>query len=185
MTIDELPDIVYHGTITTHKNSLLNGIDLKAGKNKTDFGKGFYTTTNLAEAQSLALKRAEMYESQAMIVTYSLNKDIVKSLNWLCLDTPTDKWHEFIYNNRLRTTISQFHNRSCYFDVVYGCVADGNIGYLTKFQNGDIISMDEFKLKNKPFKDYDQLSFHTKEAISALSIADINVIELKEGELVC
>lgn len=45
---------LYHGTLDIHVVSVLSGIDLRVCKHLRDFGRGFYTTTNLAKAQSWA-----------------------------------------------------------------------------------------------------------------------------------
>ena len=45
---------LYHGTLDVEVVSVLSGIDLRACKHLRDFGRGFYTTTNLSKAQSWA-----------------------------------------------------------------------------------------------------------------------------------
>ena len=51
-----LPDIYYHGTISTHVPSLMEGIMLDKNKGRPDFGKGFYLTSNLIEDNCSAKK---------------------------------------------------------------------------------------------------------------------------------
>lgn len=52
---------VYHGTISIHKESLKNGIDINRGFDSVDFGKGFYTTTNYQQAKLFAEINAKRY----------------------------------------------------------------------------------------------------------------------------
>src|SRR5712664_3432022 len=54
---------LYHGTVQAFLPSILAGIDLDQGRTHTDFGRGFYTTTWLRQAQSMAWRLAENRKS--------------------------------------------------------------------------------------------------------------------------
>lgn len=57
--IDNLPDKVYHGTISTYKDSLYSGIDINRCNDFVDFGRGFYTTTNYEQAKSFCIRNTK------------------------------------------------------------------------------------------------------------------------------
>lgn len=191
MTIDELPDIVYHGTISEFRESLLAGIDISKGYLSTDFGQGFYTTSNYEQAKSLASDKANIFNKRykqkksvsPMIIKYSLDKSILKDYKGLIFDSPDDKWKEFIYNNRVGDDflVSGYYNKNGRFHFVYGCVADSKITDMTKEIRKHIISYGDYVDKLKPLKSstYNQLSFHSNDIVKALSIINIEIIEGK------
>ena len=56
-----MPCVVYHGTLSIHKNSLVKGIDISRGYPSTDFGQGLYTTDNYDQAMDIAVGRTKAY----------------------------------------------------------------------------------------------------------------------------
>lgn len=190
-SIDSLPDIVYHGTISIYRDSLLAGIDVKVGFKSADFGQGFYTTSNFEQAKRLAFDRAKAYnkrhknesDAQPMILTYKINKSLLSKQKGLFFVSPDEKWKEFIYNNRVGIdfSVSKYYNKDGKYDYVYGCVADSNItemvGYIKRKQitYGDFVD----SLKALKQNDYDQLSFHTSNAVKVLDLIEIEIIEME------
>lgn len=49
----------YHGTIKRDGLAIEKNIDLSKARYRTDFGKGFYLTNNLKQAQQWAIGRAK------------------------------------------------------------------------------------------------------------------------------
>ncbi len=74
---------LYHGTIQAHLPSLLTEIDLSQGRERTDFGQGFYTTTWLRQAQSMAWRLAEYRKSPPVVVQYDVDREALASLDSL------------------------------------------------------------------------------------------------------
>lgn len=190
MTIDNLPDIVYHGTISIYKDSLLSGIDINRGYYSADFGQGFYTTGNYEQALRLARDRAKAYSKlnkttlvYPMVVSYNINKSELNSNSYkgLIFDSPDSKWKEFIYNNRAGKdfVVSAYHNLTHKYDYVYGCVADSNITGMTKQIRSKQITYGAFADDLKPLKvgHYNQLSFHSLKSIKILDFLNIEIIE--------
>lgn len=63
------PDItLYHGTTAPSADSILDRIVASELKDSADFGRGFYTTTNLVQAQSFASRRARRRPKHAAVV---------------------------------------------------------------------------------------------------------------------
>lgn len=191
MTIDELPNVVYHGTVSIHKDSLISGIDINKGYHSTDFGQGFYTTSNYEQAKALSVDKANIYNTRyaqkesanPMIINYNLDKALLKKFKGLIFDSPNDKWKEFIYNNRVGGDflVSEYYNKNGKYHYVYGCVADSKITDMTREVRSNIISYGDYIDKLKPLKnsEYNQLSFHSNEIVKALSIISIEIIEGK------
>lgn len=190
MTIDNLPNIVYHGTISIHKDSLLSGIDVNKGYYSADFGQGFYTTGNYEQALRLSKDRAKAYCKlnktilvYPMVITYNINKSELNSNEYkgLIFDFPDSKWKEFIYNNRVGKdfVVSKYHNLNHKYDYVYGCVADSNITDMTKQIRSKQITYGAFVDDLKPLKSeyYNQLSFHSLKSINILDFLNIEIIE--------
>ena len=77
--------ILYHGT-----NQIIQGIDLNKGRNRTDFGKGFYLGSNLDVAREWAKARA-VFSGAPIVMRYDLdvaNAEYQKLLN-------NDEWSEW------------------------------------------------------------------------------------------
>jgi hypothetical protein len=85
---------IYHGTISScAENIIQNGILLKKGKPRVDFGQGFYTTQSYDFAKSTAInktKKTNMHYGDNRVVPtilrYHMNEDMLKDLNVLRFD---------------------------------------------------------------------------------------------------
>lgn len=191
MTIEDLPDIVYHGTISKYKKKFEIGIDLQCGKKFVDFGKGFYTTFNYNQAETFAQKRADYQNDLPMVITYNINKSLLKELdcNFLSFDEKDDKWVEFVYNNRMNRNgvITDFHNKDNQYDIVYGCVADGAIAYYTRMAQKKQVDYNEFvkSIKYPQNDSYNQLSFHSEKSLKILTLSGIKIIHNDKEEILC
>lgn len=188
MTIDDLPNIVYHGTISKHKDSLMSGIDINKGYPSVDFGQGFYTTGSYEQALRLAKDRAKAHNRMnktdltfPMVISYSVDKNILNGCKGLIFDLPNEKWKEFIYNNRVGKDflISNYNNLKQKYAYVYGCVADSNITKITRQIKLSEINYGVFIDNLKPLKvgNYNQLSFHSDTSTKSLNFINIEIIE--------
>lgn len=166
LTLDELPDTVYHGTTTEHLHSLQN-IKVNFGRKDLDFGQGFYTTSTRNQAIEWAKGRVwNGYEP--LVLTYKINLGIMKSLKGIHFASAGDDWVKFIYQHRME----MFNPMNMTYDYVYGHTADGKTSILV----GDIRNgkkcYDDFKREIYPTECkifyYDQLFFRTEMSIIAL-----------------
>lgn len=112
--------ILYHGT-----DADFSVVDLKHAKDKKDFGKGFYTTTDINQAIALA-KNMQMRamingnpRAKAYVYAFKINREELKSLNSHNFQTASISWIDYILKNRY----SNFRNQPDY-DLVIGRVAD-------------------------------------------------------------
>lgn len=112
--------ILYHGTTADFST-----VDLKHCKDKKDFGKGFYTTTDINQAQNLAkrMKQTEMLRgnsyAKAYVYMFKIDKQILKQFNTHNFQTASISWIDYILKNRY----SEYRNQDD-FDLVIGKVAD-------------------------------------------------------------
>lgn len=187
---------IYHGTISScAENIIRNGIILKKGKPKVDFGQGFYTTTSYRFAQSTAKNKAEKtnirYGEECvipMVLKYSVNKELLKDLNTLRFYKEDVKWAQFIINNRngfeyMNNVGSHFHNLKQKFDVVIGAIADNQISLLAKelselnekVSYADLCSMKYSYHTN-------QVSFHTAKSLACIELVDCDIITTNKQE---
>lgn len=192
-SIDTLPDfdIVYHGTHSKHKDSLITGINVYKGYKSADFGQGFYTTSSYEQAKRLAYDRAKAYNkhhkeqppAQPMILKFRINKVKLSEYKGLIFDSPNERWKEFIFNNRVGIdfSVSKYYNKDGRYNFVYGCVADSNITNMVGDIKHQKITYGEFIDSLKALKqyEYDQLSFHTPDVVSALDLLEIEIIEME------
>ena len=186
MTIEDLPDIVYHGTISIYKDSLLTGIDVNRGYYSADFGQGFYTTGNYEQAKNIAISRTDTYlldhiEEKAvpMVITFKLDVMRLNEFKGIIFEKNSyNEWVEFVYNNRvgLSHIISNKHNLKGKYHYVYGFVADSSMSKMIREIRKNRITFGDFADNIKPLKcgQYNQLSFHSEEIVKLLSVSQID-----------
>jgi hypothetical protein len=144
------PDLIlYHGTDKTSALNIIgNKVDISNARANTDFGKGFYTTTNLNQAKVWANIRSQKTNGQTAIVKFTVDRSKLAKLDFLCFVRYKDEdFWKLIEHCRL----DELQNRIPKpYDVVFGPVVRGKPN------------------SKKVWIGYDQVSFHTKEAISLL-----------------
>ncbi|HEU4962616.1 MAG TPA: DUF3990 domain-containing protein [Bacilli bacterium] len=174
--------ICYHGTLRTHAESIMSRVNVKAGRLFTDFGQGFYLTTNYEQAKRWAVAKAR-YRSHAdgradeapVVVKIRLDTISLHQLSGCTFEVPNDRWAEFVYNCRKHGKANTlFHN----YDFVCGPLADGKFLPLFNKYDANRITFEEFHAGIKPInRDHNQLSLHTMEAISCIHQMEVERIE--------
>jgi len=158
---------LYHGSIFQVKHPIV-----AKGRNSTDFGKGFYTTTNFQQAQKWALRRqtAVGAETKAIVTTYEAADDLLRKneYNIKSFESPNKEWLSFVVSCRK----SLLHE----YDIVFGAVANDNI-YLTitMFESG-LLTAEETVQRLKVNEIFDQISFHSDKAIKELIFVESLVV---------
>jgi hypothetical protein len=115
---------VYHGTDNLSANAIrASGLDPNRFNSKTDFGKGFYVTTSLHQAQQWANQRCRpTAHLNPEVLEYQLLRDVIESLTHLAFIMDTIDYHEFVEYCRPGRANHGPHPRSIPYDVVYGPV---------------------------------------------------------------
>ena len=144
-----------------------------------DFGAGFYTTTNMEQAEDFAKKVGDRRETEKCYVSVYEVADfttIKKELSVLEFTKPSEKWLDFVFDNRAGK-----YNGDAY-DVIFGAVANDTIyRVLTAYEEG-IVGKQECIRQLKIRKLYNQMVFASERALSYLKF--IKSIEYEtEGTL--
>lgn len=155
--------ILYHGS-----NTDIEEIDLKRGRRGKDFGRGFYLSPDLHQAQQMADRTVDREESgKATVISYEFDDNVLQNpldLKIKIFEGYTAEWAEFVMTNRKNKSDKQAHN----YDIVYGPIADDKVGLqINRFQLR-YISMDELIRQlsfNRPTFQY---FFGTERAICLL-----------------
>jgi hypothetical protein len=148
------PLVLYHGTVDTHVPAILAGIDVLQGRDDTDFGRGFYTTTVEAQALAWAERLARrLPDMRPAVIRFDIDREAPVQLDCLWFvrgaRNVADYW-AFVAHCR---TGGAAHGRTVqdgWYDVVAGPVA-------------------AVWRQRRVQPNSDQVSFHTQEAANLLN----------------
>lgn len=186
------PKKVYHATVLEHYESIKNRILINRpdAKIKLDFGKGFYTTTILEQAEGRASELQEALRDpkkrtlrrldRGIVITFELNIEQLYNVNkenYTIFKEPDIEWAEFIVKNRTQKRHKLFNHN---YHWTYGPMADGSTPYLCEEYSKGFITphelMNGYYDKNReeeqrgisPYVDnYDQLVFHDETFVNS------------------
>lgn len=147
--------IVYHGTYAA-----IEKIDLTMSLDKRDFGRGFYTTTDMEQAKRWALNRHGKRGLDSLVLSYEIES--LEGLKIKRFRGANKSWLEFVALHRKRGGIN--HD----YDIVIGPVADDTVFTTINLFIEGIYTVEEALKRLKFWKNTDQVSFHTQRAISRL-----------------
>lgn len=160
--------IVYHGSnVEVREPHIIK-------PNRTlDFGNGFYTTTNLAQATDFARRvTGNRNNGIATVTVFDVNEtlafDICSALRFAAVD---DAWLDFVSDNRMGIYSGPE------YDLVFGPVANDDVyETLQLYINGAIsreYAMERLKVKEL----FNQLVFKTSKALSFLRFIKTEVVD--------
>ncbi len=155
--------ILYHGSNVEVKQPQL----LKLQR-ELDFGKGFYTTSDLKQAESWAKRTTKRRASGSAIVSvYQIDDAAFSMLSVLKFDLADQKWLEFVTDNRRGIPSSEN------WDIVIGPVAnDQTMPTLMLYLDGFYSEEETIKrLLTQNLKD--QYVFKTDSALSMLRFMEV------------
>jgi hypothetical protein len=148
--------VVYHGTTDAARASILSGVQVSLGHSKADFGKGFYTTTNLAQAKAWAVRMSDRRPGTLpLVIRFTLSRDALANL--------TSIW--FVRGDS---------NAVEFWSLVHHC-RTGGIDHARPVPPGwyDVavgrLSVSWRLRKIRPEPDWDQISFHTTNSENLLN----------------
>jgi len=153
---------LYHGsTVAVRKPSL------HLGRPNADFGKGFYSTGNLEQAERWAhIKQEREDAGHAVVSVYEFDESLLDSqiLNIRRFTGADEPWLCFVTDCR----------KPCphEYDLVQGPVANDNVFTTVNLFESGVLSAEAALLQLKAYKSYDQLSFHTIRVIDTLKFVD-------------
>ncbi len=161
---------LFHGsTIIVDKPKILNEQRL------LDFGKGFYTTTNQNQAERWATikkKRENDKNVKTLVTVYHIRKELFAEPGYKIkeFEKANAEWLDFVFANR-KGAIS--HD----YDITIGPVANDTLyATLTLYEAG-ILTKSETIDRLKVHKLFDQIAFHTNNALKEICFFDSYEIE--------
>jgi RHS repeat-associated protein len=146
----------YHGTTDIFEGNMKkNGINLSKQREFTDFGQGFYVTTNKVHAEQMAQRVVDRLHSEGItgvqpkVVKFSVPYEEFHGLNIVDFEAVTPEWQLFVYRNRNQRPL---HTN----DITAGPAARS---YTKK----------PSKVKAMDFPEYNQTVFHTEKSVQILN----------------
>ena len=159
---------LYHGsTVMVRRPSL------RPGRANTDFGKGFYTTTDFEQAARWArIRRERAGKGDAVVSVYEVDDDLLQhgDLHIMEYNGATEDWLNFVVNNRRKAPLHDY-------DIVLGPVANDNLyATISMYENGQL-SVEAAIVQLKTHVLYNQVSFHTNKALSQIRFVESKKVE--------
>ena len=151
---------VYHGSLVEVRNP-----EIRQGVHVGDFGCGFYVTSSLAQARRFVrLKCSREGAKSGFVSTFKLDKRLFRPpFIGKVFSSPSRAWASFVLANRKKPGFS--HD----FDFVSGPVANDKVYTSFTLYEGGIISFAALLDRLKTRRLFDQILFHTEEALACLS----------------
>lgn len=153
---------IYHGSTVIVENPSLEILNYR-----TDFGKGFYTTTDIEQAKrwtKIKKGRIEKEQPNAQIHQYVNIYEYTENENLTILnfEEATEEWLKFVFMNRQSDEL--VHK----YDIVIGPVANDNLyQVLVSYENG-IYDIEETIKRLKTYLLSNQISFHTLKSLECI-----------------
>ncbi len=159
---------LYHGS-----NVVVRKPSLRLGRKNTDFGKGFYTTTNAAQAEHWTTIKNDRAKTHKKIVSvFEVDDSLFTNpeLKIRAFNGPDEAWLNFVVDSRKGVK----HE----YDLVFGPVANDTVFTVVNLYESGILDAATAVTRLKVYKTYDQLSFNTVKVIKALRF--VESYEVKE-----
>ena len=153
---------LYHGSVVEVRKP-----SLRYGRKKTDFGRGFYTTTQAEQAEHWTkIKQDRTKASKRIVSVYEIDDALLTSPELKIREFHgVDKaWLDFVVDSRKGIK----HD----YDLVFGPVANDKVFTTVNLFESGVLSAEAAILQLKAYKTYDQLSFHTDKVIGALKFVE-------------
>ena len=149
--------IVYHGSSMVVQNP-----DVLHSYRPLDFGKGFYVTTNLKQAEFWSMRKSLIIGKDSHLINIYEMKEDWSNLKVKTFEPDLNEWLDFVCACRDGQTLYQ------QFDIISGKVADDKVfRVVEKYHSGDWER--ERALKEiRAYPNYDQTAFISQRAIEQL-----------------
>lgn len=151
--------LVYHGSnVEVRKPNILKS------RKKTDFGRGFYTTTQKEQAEhwtSIKMDRAKT--GRRVVSVFEVGDELLTDpeLKIREFHGVDEAWLNFVVDSRKGVK----HD----FDLVFGPVANDKVFTTVNLYESGVLDAQAAITQLKAYNTYDQLSFHSKRVMDALS----------------
>ena len=159
---------LYHGS-----NVEVCKPNLRYGRINTDFGRGFYTTTNAEQAERWTQIKLDRVKTGKRIVS-------VYEIDDAFLANPVLRIREFhgVDEALLNFVVDSRKGIKHDYDLVFGPVANDKVFTTVNLYESGVLDAPAAIAQLKAYKTYDQLSFHSARVIGALKF--VESYEVKE-----
>ena len=155
--------ILYHGSNVEVKEPIL----LKVQR-ELDFGRGFYTTSDMEQAARWAWRTAKRRgESNAFVTVYEVKDDELKNIRLLSFDSPNVEWLNLVVKNRKGEYIAGD------WDIISGPVADDQTAQVIDLYLEGAYDEEEAIRRFLTQRLKDQYAFKTNEALKLLIFKEV------------
>lgn len=139
-----------------------------------DYGVGFYTTTSLEQAEHWVARKKSKIILSGFVNVYEFDESLlgVSDLQVLRFDKPTEKWIDFVMQNRMNENFAHT------YDLVYGPVANDKVYAAFALYEGGLLDRKALIRELKTYRLVDQVLFHTEKALNCLNFVEVNEIKL-------
>jgi hypothetical protein len=154
---------VYHGS-----NLAIVNIDFSFCQIKRDFGKGFYVTKFLEQAEIWANRKGRKRKTNGIVTEFEFTEFAFenKFFKVLRFEDYNDEWLDFVKLNRTNESNRQIHD----YDIIEGPIADDKIAtQIDDYING-IITREQF-MNDLIYYPSHQICFCTVQSLQALTLA--------------
>ena len=159
---------LYHGSLEQ-----VSTPEIRESDHTLDYGKGFYATTSLEQAENWVKRRAnEMRVDKGYVNVYEFDESALRKLKGLIFYQPTEEWVDFVHQNR---TVKGFLHD---YDIVYGPVANDRVYAAFDLYEGGVLNKQELIRELRTYKLVDQYLFHTSSALQYLSFIEAKEVAL-------
>lgn len=151
--------IVYHGS-----SEIVKKPDALHSYRPLDFGKGFYVTANLEQAERWARRKAALsHKNAAYVNVYEMQEDTTK-LRVKTFGDDLIEWIDFVCDCR--------DGKTGYlsYDIIIGKVADDMVFRVVDFYHTGVWDKERAIREIKVYPRYDQIAFVTQEAIDRMLV---------------
>ena len=154
--------LVYHGSNVEVRKPIL----LRSRK-KTDFGRGFYTTTQKEQAEHwTTIKKDRAKAGRRVVSVFEVDDAILTDpeLKIREFHGPDEAWLNFVVDSRKGIE----HD----YDLVFGPVANDKVFTVVNLYESGVLDAPAAIAELKAYRTYNQLSIHTQRVITALRFVE-------------
>lgn len=149
--------IVYHGS-----SEIVKQPDVLHSYRPLDFGKGFYVTTNIEQAERWAHRKAELQDGKTSYINvYDMSEDEA-AFKIKSFDDDLIEWIDFVCDCR--------DGKTDYlsYDIIKGKVANDKVFRVVDLYHTGVWDKDRAIQEIKVYPGYDQIAFISQTAIDSL-----------------
>ena len=150
---------LYHGS-----NVAVRQIELHMSKPNKDFGKGFYLSDTIQQANDMALFKSMQLGGEPVVSEFEFDTSVMDGhvLRVKIFHDYSEEWADFVFANREGNPVESY-------DIVYGPIANDKVGLQIRKLKDGAIDKKEFMERLKYMKGITyQYFFGSEEALGYL-----------------